>query len=134
MRKTCWQSMWRKNPIDYQRLSGIILDIILGLASKCPSKIPSTSINTLEKEDRTDQPQSWGPVYYFPEALITKIVAVISLLVAALLLIGAVVALYFTRSQGKRLGVLGAFTLMFAGSVGLLTNAQRSEVFGATAA
>ncbi len=59
---------------------------------------------------------------------------VISLLVAAFLLVGAVVTLYFIRSPGSRLGALGAFTLMFAGSVGLLTNAQRSEVFGATAA
>ena len=58
----------------------------------------------------------------------------VSLLVAAFLLIGAVVALYFIKSQGSRLGTLGAFTLLFAGAVGLLTNARRSEVFGATAA
>ena len=86
------------------------------------------------QEDRHDQPQSWGPVYYFPEAIVSKIVVLISLLVAAFLLIGAVVALYFIRSQPARLGTLGGFTLMFAGAVGLLTNSQRSEVFGATAA
>jgi hypothetical protein len=32
------------------------------------------------------------------------------------------------------LGLLTVFTLLFAGSIGLLTNARRAEVFAATAA
>ena len=75
-----------------------------------------------------------GPVYYYSDAVVAKIIVVISLLVAAFLLIAAVVALYFIQSPGSRLGVVGVFTLIFAGSVGLLTNARGSEVFGATLA
>jgi len=47
---------------------------------------------------------------------------------SAILLIGAIVALYFVRDMGKRLGIAAVFTSAFAASVGLLTNARRAEI------
>ncbi len=51
-----------------------------------------------------------------------------------MLLIGAVVALNYVQSQSWRIALIGIFTVLFAGSVGLLTTASRAEVFAATAA
>lgn len=51
-----------------------------------------------------------------------------------LLLVGSIVVLYFEQTPGIRLGLLGVFTLVFAASVGLLTNARRTELFATTAA
>lgn len=73
-------------------------------------------------------------MYYFPEVLISRIVSLVSVLLAALLLLGAIVSLYFVQHQGARLGMIAAFTTMFAGSIGLLTSARRAEVYAATAA
>jgi hypothetical protein len=53
---------------------------------------------------------------------------------AALLLIGAIVVLYNIKTDDLKLGLIALFTIIFAASVGLLTNARRAEVFGATAA
>ena len=49
-------------------------------------------------------------------------------------MVGAIIALHFVSRPGVKLGLLAAFTLLFALSIGLLTNAGRSEMFGATAA
>jgi hypothetical protein len=61
-------------------------------------------------------------------------VAVISIVLAAILLIGAITSLYFVTKPAARLGMIGAFTVLFALSVGVMTNATRAEVFTATAA
>lgn len=53
---------------------------------------------------------------------------------SAFLLMGAIVALYLVKNMAKRLGILAIFTSVFAGSIGLLTNARRAEIFGSTAA
>ena len=60
----------------------------------------------------------------------------ISVLLAVLLLIGGMVCLLLVshRSVGLRLGTIILFTFMFAGVVGLLTNARRAEMFGSSAA
>ena len=58
----------------------------------------------------------------------------VSVLLAAALLIGAIVALYAVQTPKKRLGLIATFTAMFAAGVGLLTNARRAELFAATAA
>lgn len=71
---------------------------------------------------------------YFPERTITHLVAVVSVLLSAVLLMGAIVALYFIQHGGVKLGVIAIFTTLFAGSVGLLTNARKAEVYAATAA
>jgi len=61
-------------------------------------------------------------------------VAFISTVIAAFLLIGAITSLYFVTNPGAKLSMIAGFTVLFAISVVLLTNAKRSEVFAATAA
>ena len=51
-----------------------------------------------------------------------------------MLLIGAIVTLNYVKSQDWRIAFIGIFTVMFAGSVGLLTTAGRAQVFAAAAA
>jgi hypothetical protein len=58
----------------------------------------------------------------------------LSILLAAILLIGAVVALYLVQSNLIRLGLIGGFTALFALAVGVLTTATRGEIFASTAA
>jgi len=85
------------------------------------------------KEVRT-YPESWNKVYTFDEDAVERFITVVTVLLAACLLVGSILALYFVHSSGARLGLLAAFTLLFAASVGLLTNAKRSELFCTTAA
>lgn len=65
---------------------------------------------------------------------IERFVAWFSTMLAAVLLVGAIMALYAVQSDKVKLGLIAVFTTIFAASVGLLTNAKRSEIFGATAA
>lgn len=75
-----------------------------------------------------------GSVAQFSETRVAYAVAIISIILAAVLLIGAIVNLYLVRSNAKKLGLVGLYTALFAGSVGILTNAKRGELFAATAA
>ncbi|KAE8446494.1 hypothetical protein EG329_011957 [Mollisiaceae sp. DMI_Dod_QoI] len=75
-----------------------------------------------------------GKLARIPERRIAYVVAMLSVLLAAILLVGAIVALYLVQSNLKRLGLVGVFTALFAISVGLLTNAKRVELFASTAA
>lgn len=65
---------------------------------------------------------------------IVRTVATLDLILAAVLLIGAIVTLYLVSSPEAKLALLAVFTLLFAASVALCTNAKRPEVFAATAA
>lgn len=55
---------------------------------------------------------------------------------SAILLIGAIVCLLLVsnKSLSLRVGMVVLFTSLFAGVVGLLTNARRAEIFGSSAA
>jgi hypothetical protein len=86
------------------------------------------------RETRSDQPRSWGPVYFYPARRVARIVAGLSVLIAVLLLVGAIVALYYEPRMAMKIGLLALFTVMFGVSVGLLTKTRRVEVFAATAA
>lgn len=79
-------------------------------------------------------PKSWGQMYYYPVQRVYFVVAILSMLCSASLLVGAIMALYFVKPIGVRLGIVGIFTLLFAASIALLTHARRVEVYGATAA
>ncbi|KAH8777289.1 hypothetical protein BGZ57DRAFT_891090 [Hyaloscypha finlandica] len=81
-----------------------------------------------------ETPKSWGPMYYYPVERVAFIVGLISILVSAALLVGAIVSLHFVKPMGIRLGLVGIFTTLFAASITLLTHARRIEVYGATAA
>jgi uncharacterized membrane protein YjjB (DUF3815 family) len=65
---------------------------------------------------------------------INRAVAIISIVLATVLLIVSIVTLYVVRNNDVRLGLICAFTAMFACSVQLLTNARRAELFASTAA
>ncbi|KUL83695.1 hypothetical protein ZTR_07476 [Talaromyces verruculosus] len=70
----------------------------------------------------------------FDEKSISTTAAIISILVAAILLLGSIISLYFTTNNAVRLGLVATFTIAFALSVCLMTNARRAEIFTATAA
>ena len=57
-----------------------------------------------------------------------------SMVLAAVILIITIVTLYLVTNNNVRLGLICAFTVGFALSVHLLTNARRAELFAATAA
>lgn len=68
------------------------------------------------------------------ERKIARAAAILSTILAAILLIGAVVSLSFASNNKLRLGLIGAYTTVFAVTVGVLTNARQAELFGSTAA
>jgi hypothetical protein len=65
---------------------------------------------------------------------VVKTVAAISMTLAAILLISAILSLHIVTSSNTKLGLVAMYTLLFALCVALLTNAKRAEVFAATAA
>jgi hypothetical protein len=65
---------------------------------------------------------------------ICRAVTAIGLMLAAMLLVGAIVHLYFVLDPAAKLGFVAMYTLLFASSVAFCTNARRVEVFAATAA
>ncbi|KAF2193950.1 hypothetical protein K469DRAFT_548266 [Zopfia rhizophila CBS 207.26] len=83
---------------------------------------------------KKDYPLDWDGMYYFPETTIKHIVSVLSVLLSAALLVGAITSLYYVEKASSLIGLLAAFTTVFAGSIGLLTNARKVEVYAATAA
>lgn len=78
-------------------------------------------------------PRSWGKMYYYNADRISTLVAILSTLVAAAVLIGAILALHLVKPMGIRLGIVGAFTVTFAISLVLFTSARKVEIYGATA-
>lgn len=81
----------------------------------------------------TNKPMPQGTAHIHARTL-SRVVALLSTLLAAILLVGAVVALNYAPSQNIRMALLAASTAGFAGTVALLTSARRAEVFAATAA
>jgi hypothetical protein len=81
---------------------------------------------------RTSDPLDRTTIYKTQH--IIQAVAAISLTSAAILLISAILSLHFVTSSSAKLGLVGMYTLLFAFSVALLTNAKRAEVFATTAA
>jgi hypothetical protein len=65
---------------------------------------------------------------------VTKTVAAISTVCAIILLVVAMVSLYVVTNPTTKLAMVTAFTVLFALSIALLTNAKRTGVYGATAA
>ena len=73
-------------------------------------------------------------IYYLPESRLAKAVGIVSVLMAGLLLVGAIISLYFISRPLTRLGLLAMWTILFAFSVSVLSTARRFEIFAATAA
>ncbi|KAL5351455.1 hypothetical protein ACLOAV_003314 [Pseudogymnoascus australis] len=100
-------------PADQDRLSEFILNYFGGF-------FPATS---------TDAHST-----YIRESTLTKTIAILSSLLSATLLFGSIASLYLVHNASALLGMLGAWTVLFAVSVGWLTNARRDQIFAATAA
>ncbi|OBT43770.1 hypothetical protein VE00_06271 [Pseudogymnoascus sp. WSF 3629] len=71
---------------------------------------------------------------YIRESTLAKAIAFISSILSAILLFGSIASLYFVHNGLALLGMLGGWTVLFAVSVGWLTNARRDQIFAATAA
>jgi hypothetical protein len=65
---------------------------------------------------------------------VVRTVAALNMVLAAILLIGAIVNLYLVLNPKAKVGLVAMYTMLFAASVALCTNARRAEVFAATAA
>jgi hypothetical protein len=65
---------------------------------------------------------------------VVRTVSAVSMIIAAVLLISAILSLHVVTKEKFKLGLVAMYTLLFALSVSLLTNARRAEVFAATAA
>ncbi|EGU82709.1 hypothetical protein FOXB_06764 [Fusarium oxysporum f. sp. conglutinans Fo5176] len=70
----------------------------------------------------------------FDERSITITVALFNILLAMVLLVGSISSLYYVKSPPAILGTICGFTILFALSVGLITNAKRAEIFAGSAA
>jgi hypothetical protein len=71
---------------------------------------------------------------YISERKIIRAVSIFSMFIAAILLVGAVVNLYLVQNNNARLGLIGGYTAAFALSLGVLTNARRTELYRSTSA
>ena len=71
---------------------------------------------------------------YISERSISRFVGFISTVLAAVLLFGAIISLYFVKNERALLGMVACWTVLFAFCVGVLTNAKREQIFGSTAA
>jgi hypothetical protein len=86
----------------------------------------------LFRQRRTDDPLDRTTIH--KNSHVVHTIAVLALTIAAILLIGAIVNLYLVPDPKAKLGLVAMYTLLFASSVALCTNARRAEVFAATAA
>jgi hypothetical protein len=69
-----------------------------------------------------------GRIARCSEERLSKVVAFISMIMAAGLLYGAILNFYMVTSDKAKLVLIAAYTIAFALCVGLLTNARRSEI------
>ena len=58
----------------------------------------------------------------------------VNIVLAAAFLFGAIYNLYYVQRDQVKLGLIAGYTVAFAMAIGLVTNAKRSEIFGACAA
>lgn len=126
-------------PADQDRLSEFILHHF-GAFFKVRVHLPSSvSINHKTNKDSNSfvimkAETSDGYSAYISEHSLARSVTILSSLLSAILLFGSITSLYFVHNPYSLLGMLGAWTVLFAVSVGWLTNAKRDQVFAATAA
>ena len=95
---------------------------------------PNFDADMAAQKSREPHRQPWDRLYYLPETRISKAVGALSILMAGVLLVGAIISLYFVTGPAARLGLLTVWTVLFAFSVSVLSTARRSELFAATAA
>ncbi|EJT79139.1 hypothetical protein GGTG_04228 [Gaeumannomyces tritici R3-111a-1] len=70
----------------------------------------------------------------FQERSIVRAANIVSIVLAMALLAGSIVGLSFYKDPYGRIGIVVGCTIVFALSLGIITNARRPEIFAATAA
>ena len=123
-------------PVDTDRLNVFLKKYFGSLFKVCSPWLQKRTILTLAQERSNIRAVDVEGLYYFPERRVQYAGAIITTILSALLLVGAIVCLLFVskKSIGLRVGMIVLFTCLFAGVVGLLTNARRAEIFVSTAA
>ncbi|KAK0720764.1 hypothetical protein B0H67DRAFT_643977 [Lasiosphaeris hirsuta] len=96
--------------------------------------VPMLQLLTSKKENPIDGGSSTSAINYASGRKIAIFISHLSTILAAILLFGDILVLYSVKLERLKLGLVALFTAVFATSVGLLTNAKRSEVYGSTAA
>jgi hypothetical protein len=71
---------------------------------------------------------------FYAGKTVARTVSVISVVVAAILVVVAIASLYVVSNDAAKLGMVAAYTLLFAASTALMTTASRAEVYASTAA
>ncbi|KAF2855314.1 hypothetical protein T440DRAFT_464591 [Plenodomus tracheiphilus IPT5] len=107
---------------------------LLSLARPIEDNVLSRPLRTYWPFGKRSQVNVYDRTMIYKNSRIVQTVAALSLLLAAMLFIGAIVNLYFVQSPVAKLGLVAMYTIFFASSVALCTNAKRVEVFAATAA
>lgn len=74
------------------------------------------------------------PVYYYSDRVILYVVNSMSTVLASMIPAVCTLALYFIGSPLGRLGAVIGFTFLFSAVLTLITNVERSQCFGITAA
>lgn len=106
------------------------------MAGNGRAALPATRVKPSNQElqaTRTRTNKS-GTTLHFRERWVHLTVGLINILVAAALLIGAMIGLRNVKTDVARLVIISILTVLFAFSVGVLTNAKRAEIFASTAA
>ncbi|KAL2071330.1 hypothetical protein VTL71DRAFT_12565 [Oculimacula yallundae] len=107
------------------------------LNSKPPAKTTVDAVRDWFSGINNGRPAAGAQLWtdsYLHEPSLAILVAVISSIMAAVLLFGSIASLYFVRKPYSSLGMLGGWTVIFAICVGWLTNSRRDQTFTATAA
>jgi hypothetical protein len=73
-------------------------------------------------------------IQHYSEQRLLKINNILISVLGAAMPIVAIVALYFVKTEGGRLGAMAGFTVVFALLLAIFTNARRLEIAAATAA
>ena len=100
----------------------------------CNSVIPNLHPPLLR---HLKKPVAWDPesgLSAYPEPKIIAILDILGTIISSLFSISSITILYFINDMPVRLGVVAAFTALFALALALMTRASRPEIFAATTA
>lgn len=75
-----------------------------------------------------------GSIAYLSSRRLSLTVDFITIVLCCTFLFGAIYSLYYVTRDEVKLGLIAGYTLGFALCIGLVSNAKRSEIFGACAA
>lgn len=103
-------------------------------SSQSTSGFPVSSCVYLSNQERPKTTRVTDDTEHIEENHVAWVAAGINTVIAAILLLGAIVVLRLSKEENTQLGLIAMFTVLFAASVGILTNARRAEIFAATAA